>query len=102
MIYSIALAAYVHTPPRGPAGWAAVIRKGDGVAHYRGHSCHSTEADVLDKARALVVSALGGKPHYVIDSAAPLSEQARADLATARSLARQSALVVSDLLQVIK
>lgn len=102
MIYSVALAAYVHTPPRGPAGWAAVIRRGDHVAHQRGHSCHATEAEVLDNARALVVSALSGKMHFVIDPAAPLSEQARADVETARSLARQSAVVVSDLLQVLK
>lgn len=101
MIYSIALAAYVHAPPRGPAGWGAVIRKGDRVAHYRGHACHATEDEVLDGARALCVSIVSGQMHFVIDPTAPLSEQARADLDRARKLARQSALVTVDLMEVV-
>lgn len=100
--YQVTLATYVHGGTRGPAGWGAVVRREDRVAHYRGHACNATKQEVEDGARALLISSLSGRMHFFTKLDGPLSESSRADVLDAEKLARSAAVVLDVLMEVVK
>lgn len=97
--YTVALATYalredawgLAPTEHGPAGWAAIVRKGDREAVYKQHACHSTRAAVTEQAVATLRTILHGRDFFFVTESG--GEQAVADIARARALARHVAVI---------
>lgn len=88
---------------RGPAGYGAVVRRAGNVAVYAAHACHMTRAEVTDAGMACVLATLAMAKTVEVEwvttdttDTMATTEQARADLAEARALARSRATVTHE------